>query len=70
MLANLDVYNFFAQLILQNIEIDNFDDFGVELCPVTEATICGSDLDVDRKIYFAKEKTNIEVSRYYFFQHI
>ncbi|KDP34038.1 hypothetical protein JCGZ_07609 [Jatropha curcas] len=46
-----------------NVEIDNFDDFGVELCPIPETTASGSDLDVDKKLYFTKDDTDNGVPR-------
>ncbi|XP_057502132.1 uncharacterized protein LOC130785940 isoform X2 [Actinidia eriantha] len=43
-------------------ETDNFDDFGVDLCPVPDATLSDSDLEFDTN-YINNEKSNNAVPR-------
>ncbi|XP_065849047.1 E3 ubiquitin ligase PARAQUAT TOLERANCE 3-like isoform X2 [Euphorbia lathyris] len=47
-----------------NVENDNFDDFGVDLCPIFGASISGSDLDGDKKLYFTNSKSDEEIARF------
>lgn len=37
-----------ANLVHKNVEIDDFDDFGIDLCPVPQPSFCDSDLDIDK----------------------
>ncbi|KAK9274001.1 hypothetical protein L1049_018815 [Liquidambar formosana] len=47
-----------------NVEMDNFDDFGVDLCPVPEETLSNSDLEIDNKNNcISVAKTNIKIPR-------
>ncbi|KAL5850666.1 hypothetical protein ACOSQ3_008717 [Xanthoceras sorbifolium] len=46
-----------------NMEI-NFDDFGVDLCPVPEATLsCSDDIDVDKNVYTGNGRKNVDATR-------
>lgn len=46
--------------VWQSLEVDKFDDFGAELCPILEATASGSDLVADKKLYYANDETTNE----------
>ncbi|XP_028089255.1 E3 ubiquitin ligase PARAQUAT TOLERANCE 3-like isoform X2 [Camellia sinensis] len=39
-----------------NAETDNFDDFGVDLCPIPEAALSDSDLEFDKNYCISNEK--------------
>ncbi|XP_028089268.1 E3 ubiquitin ligase PQT3-like isoform X4 [Camellia sinensis] len=39
-----------------NSEMDNFDDFGVDLCPIPEAALSDSDLEFDKNYCISNEK--------------
>ncbi|XP_057985804.1 E3 ubiquitin ligase PARAQUAT TOLERANCE 3 isoform X2 [Hevea brasiliensis] len=49
--------NVFRTSAQANVEVDNFDDFGAELCPIPEATISGSDFDVDKQFLCTNDET-------------
>lgn len=51
-------------LILQNVEIDDFDDFGIDLCPVPQPSFCDSDLDIDKMNCSGSEIKPSTVPRY------
>ncbi|XP_057957814.1 E3 ubiquitin ligase PARAQUAT TOLERANCE 3-like isoform X2 [Malania oleifera] len=46
-----------------NTEVDNFDDFGVDLCPVPEVTFSDSDVGIDARNGINSETTNSVVPR-------
>lgn len=56
-------------LILQNVEINNFDDFGVDLCPVPQQSFYDSDLDIDKMNCIGVDIKPSTVPRYTFFQY-
>lgn len=53
--------------MLQNIEVDNFDDFGVDLYPVPEVTLSSADLDTDKNTCTGNDEKSDHVARYTFF---
>lgn len=46
-----------------NVEVDDFDDFGVDLCPVPETSVFDCDLEIGNDDCIIGEKSNIEVPR-------
>lgn len=50
--------------ILQNVEVDDFDDFGIDLYPVPEATFSGEDLDTDKNVCTGSDQRNDALTRY------
>lgn len=54
--------------MFQNIEVDNFDDFGVDLYPVPEMTLSCADLDTDKNACTGSDEKSDYVARYTFFQ--
>ncbi|GLT97222.1 hypothetical protein SLE2022_147950 [Rubroshorea leprosula] len=60
--ATIDVDMVKASLPVKAETID-FDDFGAELCPVSQSTLSGIDPDIDKKYFIGNERTNIEMRR-------
>ncbi|CAL5434706.1 unnamed protein product [Camellia sinensis] len=46
-----------------NAEMDNFDDFGVDLCPIPEAALSDSDLEFDKNYCISNEKPKNALAR-------
>lgn len=44
--------------------MDDFDDFGIDLCPAPEAMVSESDQEFSKKNCASNEKENIAASRY------
>lgn len=53
-----------ACFAFQNIEILDFDDFGIDLYPALGTTLSGSDLDDDKKTCVFDFTPNIGTARY------
>lgn len=53
--------------VLQNIETVDFDDFGVDVYPVPEATFFRSGLDADKDACSPGYEANTGITRYKFF---
>ncbi|CAL5434708.1 unnamed protein product [Camellia sinensis] len=52
-----------------NAEMDNFDDFGVDLCPIPEAALSDSDLEFDKNYCISNEKPKNALPRDLIFCH-
>ncbi|OVA08364.1 zinc finger protein [Macleaya cordata] len=50
--------------ILQNVEVENFDDFGIDLFPAPETSLFDSDTDDDKVNYASKGQADKEILRY------
>lgn len=59
-----------ACFTFQNIEILDFDDFGVDLYPAPGKTISGSDLDDDKKTCVFDYTPHIVTARYVLFPFV
>ncbi|XP_050268101.1 E3 ubiquitin ligase PQT3-like isoform X1 [Quercus robur] len=46
-----------------NVEVDDFDDFGIDLYPVPEATFSGEDLDADKNVCTGSDQRNDALTR-------
>lgn len=46
-----------------NVEVDDFDDFGIDLYPVPEGTFSGDDLDTDKNVCTGSDQKNDDLVR-------